>query len=113
MVNIMKNNELVKNNEMIRVSTFIGYKGKKYELVKFVDSISNKIVYGAVKDEYITDGKLNRQLNGLQMRMNDSLQDVVEALQFDTAIEEIRDKRGVDLNTAFEIYLDRHADEIK
>ncbi len=105
-------NNLVKNNEMIRLSTFIGY-NKKYEIVKFFDSITNDIIYGAINHDYITDGKLNRQLNGLQMRINKTLQDVIDALKFDSEISEIRDKENVDINTAFNIYFDRHADEIK
>ena len=101
-----------KTENMIRISTFIGY-NKKYEIVKFHNNVDGKLVYGAINHEYLTNGKLNRTLNGLQMKIHNTLSDLIETLQFSTELDEIRDKNKCDLMTAFNIYEEKHANDIE
>jgi len=75
-----------------------------YVIVSFEQD--NETFYGAVKDEYITDGKLNRQLNGLQMHMHKELNEVLEALQMSLAIKRIMRDCKCTMQEAFGIYLD-------
>lgn len=44
---------------------------------KFV-IVKHEGMYCAIEDKYITDGKINQQLNGLQMKASDNVDDCIQ-----------------------------------
>lgn len=93
---------------MIRISTFVGYANKEYEVVKFYNNLDGKLVYGAINHKYLTNGKLNKTLNGLEMKINHTLADLIDQLKFECELDKIRDVNKCDLMTAFDIWDKTH-----
>ncbi|MBO7696087.1 MAG: hypothetical protein J6T10_25925 [Methanobrevibacter sp.] len=60
--------------------------------------------YGAIDTKYITDGKLNTQLNGLQMHLRETLDDVIEEVKQADDIKVIMKTQNVDSIAAMKIY---------
>lgn len=60
--------------------------------------------YGAIDTKYITDGKLNTQLNGLQMHLRETLEDVIEEVKQADDIKVIMNEQKVDSLTAMRTY---------
>lgn len=71
------------------VTTFV-YKNTKHYIVSFHDMYGNK-KYGAINYEWVTNGKLNREINGFNMMMDSSAKNVMEQIQRVTDMRELID----------------------
>lgn len=56
----------------MRVVTTLMYGDRTWQIVKMCGK------FCAINSEYITDGRLNRDLNGVQMHASDTLEDCIE-----------------------------------
>lgn len=90
------------NNTLTVVTTLI-VRGNEYYIVTkdhFNGDIHNKFKYAGIKKEYITDGKLNRELNGLQMYVSETLAEVVDRITDSEEISYLIDTEGLDATEA-------------
>ena len=78
----------------------LNYKGRHFVIVKHE---SGK--YCAIDDQYITNGKLNRVLNGFQMHANDELENCIGSVKFEIDIQELMNDKGLTIEEAFQEYL--------
>jgi hypothetical protein len=58
----------------------LNVEGKSFVLVKLTNGM-----YGAVAGEYITDGKTNKVLNGVDLYMNATIEGVIEEVKMRVA----------------------------
>lgn len=68
--------------DMVKVTSYIIY-GKEWEIVHCEAGFKNDTEgrhYAGIRREWITDGKLNRELNGIQMCVSHSVQEVIDRI---------------------------------
>lgn len=75
-------------------------------VVKF--EYNNEVVYGAVNVENITDGKLNKELNGFELHVHKELNEVINELQTLTKIHSIMRNENIDMMAALKIYMEEN-----
>lgn len=93
---------------------------RKVKKVNIMEAITNKMVttfhtegrtfhivfneesamYLAIEDKYVTDGKLNCKLNGLQMKANKTLEGCLDQVEFECKVEKLV-ASGMDIMEAF------------
>lgn len=94
------------NNTLTVVTTLI-VRGHEYYIVTkdhFNGDINNKFKYAGIKKEYITDGKLNRELNGLQMYVSETVAEVVDRITDSEEIAYLTREEGLDAGEAVRVY---------
>lgn len=60
--------------------------------------------YLAIEDKYITDGKTNQVLNGIQMHANKTLNGCLQSIQDEVEIEYLMKTTGMELMDAMKVY---------
>lgn len=81
---------------MKHITTLIA-RGMKFEIVK------DERGYWAIEDKYITDGKLNTQINGITGCLKDNLNDCIEQAKIRAEVHYLIEVEGVDRMDAVRI----------
>ena len=66
----------------------------------FNGDTKNKFHYAGIRREWITDGKINRELNGLQMMVGETAQEVIDRITDSEEINYIIETTGMDTTEA-------------
>lgn len=84
------------------VVTHFYINNKEYVIVKgaFEGDTEGKYNYAGLKREWITDGKINRELNGAQMFIGETVKDTIDSITFRETIEHIAEAEGLSLMDA-------------
>lgn len=91
----------------LEVITHFYIRGKEYLIVTtdhFNGDTKNKFKYAGIKREYITDGRINRQLNGLQMYVSETVEEVIDRITDTEEIEYLTKSEGLDAGEAVRRY---------
>jgi hypothetical protein len=64
--------------------------------------------YIGLNVEWVTDGKLNRELNGVQMHLNDTIEKVIDEIKMSDEIERLMRENNIEIMEAMKIYLENH-----
>ena len=93
------------------VVTHFYINNREYVIVKgaFKGDTENKYKYAGLKREWITDGKINRELNGAQMAICETVKEVIESITFRETIENIAETEGISLMDAIIKYFKEKA----
>lgn len=67
---------------------------------KFEGDTEGKYKYAGLKREWITDGKINRELNGAQMFIGETVKDTIDSITYRETIENIAETEGLSLMDA-------------
>ena len=86
----------MKNGIYTKVTTFIIF-NNEWVIVsgKFKNDIENKYHFAGIRREWITDGKINRTLNGGQMCLGATVNEVIEKITDVENVEHIIETEGL------------------
>lgn len=98
--------------DVTRLSTLV-VREKKFHIVSFEQN--GEKLYGAIDFDYVTDGKVNRELNGVQMHVSKDLNQCIEyartSVEFDYWVSQGYDKAQA-FEKVFHVELTDRAREI-
>ena len=83
----------------LNVITTFNIRGNEYFIVTaehFNGDTANKFKYAGIKKEYVTDGKTNRQLNGLQMYVSETIAEVIDRITDTEEVNYLVKTEGLD-----------------
>lgn len=83
----------------LKVVTHLYVRGTEYLIVTadhFNGDTLNKFKYAGIKREYVTDGKINRQLNGLQMFVSETVAECIDRIKDSEELSYLIDVEGLD-----------------
>lgn len=83
----------------LKVVTHLYVMGNEYLIVTadhFNGDTQNKFKYAGIKREYITDGKIDRQLNGLQMFVSETVAECIDRIKDSEELSYLIDVEGLD-----------------
>lgn len=95
------------NNTVIRELVI---RGRHFTIVK--TKRSDGEWYLSIEDKYITDGKINKALNGLECHANRTLNGCINLTHDDVEIDHIQDELGCDRFTAVTKYFELYKEAI-
>lgn len=82
---------------MKHITTFMA-RNKKFEVVQ------DEKGFWAIEDKYITNGKLNRQINGIQGHLRETLEDCLETARISAEVDYLI-SNGVNAKEAIEMVI--------
>lgn len=85
-----------------QVTTYI-IRNHEYVIVyadHFNNDTQNRFHYAAIRREWITDGRINRELNGIQMMVGETVQEVIGRITDSEEIDYIIETTGMDATEA-------------
>ena len=91
----------------LKVVTHLYVRGTEYLIVTadhFNGDTLNKFKYAGIKREYVTDGKINRQLNGLQMFVSETVAECIDRIKDSEEIAYLTREKGIDAGEAVRVY---------
>ena len=94
-------------NRVLKVVTKYFIRGTEYLIVTadhFNGDTQNRIKYAGIKREYITDGKINRVLNGFQMFASETVEEVIERITDAEEVNYLIESEGLDNMEACLVY---------
>ena len=75
--------------------TTLKVRNKSFEIVQ------DERGFWAIEDKYITDGKLNKQINGISGHLKNTLEECIESAKFSAEVEYVMTTEKCDVMTAF------------
>lgn len=87
----------MKTTVYTKVTTFIIFNNEWVIITgKFKNDTENKFKYAGIRREWITDNKINRELNGGQMCLGATVNDVIEKITDVETVDHIIETEGLD-----------------
>lgn len=88
-----------------KITTLITSEGE-YLICKLTEGCDKG--YIGLNVEWVTDGKLNRELNGVQMHLNDTIEKVIDEIKMSDEIKRLMRENNIEIMEAIKIYLANH-----